>query len=68
LTAIKSWMWKKLRMLNECKILPINAAAPVVEMLSPEEEKLVHLLSTLVVEETLKQAYEESDSLPAVQS
>ena len=35
--------------------------------LTPEEENLVALFATIIVDATLKQAYEESYNLPAIQ-
>ena len=40
---------------------------PVVDMLSPEEEKLVALIAQIIVDQTLKQAHEESHTIPPVQ-
>ncbi|MEP7375565.1 MAG: hypothetical protein ABI675_19630 [Chitinophagaceae bacterium] len=42
-------------------------SSPVIDMLSPEEEKLVALIATITVELTLKQVYEESDQVLAIQ-
>jgi hypothetical protein len=41
-------------------ILPIRNDAPVVTMLSPEQEKLVALVSSVIVTQTLNTVYEES--------
>jgi hypothetical protein len=53
---------------NLFKVPPATPAqAPVKDLLSPEEENLVNLIATILVDDTLNQANEESDMLPALQ-
>ncbi len=52
-------------MQQQATILPI--ASPVVEMLTPEEESIVALFSRIIVETTMNQLANESNSLSPVQ-
>jgi hypothetical protein len=45
----------------------ISSTAPVNKLLTVEEQNLVALLSNIIVDLTLKQAYEESDQVPEIQ-
>lgn len=52
-------------MQQQATILPM--AAPVIEMLSPEEQSLVALFSHIIVEATLIQLQHESNQVPTLQ-
>jgi hypothetical protein len=44
-----------------------NSSAKLVYILSEEEQQLVDLISNIVVEQTLQQAYEKSDQIHSLQ-
>jgi hypothetical protein len=48
-------------------VVPAPDPAPVKPLLTPEEEKLIALIASIAVDQTLKQAYEKSNSLSEVQ-
>jgi hypothetical protein len=48
-------------------VTQFGTESPVIDMLSPEEEKLVALAASIIVDKTIKQAYEESNTIPAFQ-
>ena len=55
-------------MSKQATILPINKPLPAVKyLLSPQEENLVALIATVIVDNTLKKVYEEGNSLPPFQ-
>lgn len=53
--------------ISPLSIVPASSQAQVKQLLSPEDEKLIDLIASILVDHTLKQAYEESDSLSPVQ-
>lgn len=52
--------------ISPLSMVPASSQAPVKPLLSPEEEILVALIANIIVDQTLKQAYEKSDPLSAL--
>lgn len=52
--------------ISPLSIVPAPDQALVKPLLTPEEEKLIALIANIVVDQTLKQAYEQGDSLSAL--